>query len=216
MPSASTSWNSPSRTTRPSSTAQGRTTLIRSDGSTNPSAPDLQHHHRRGDSTAGIGLGHRRPLQVGDHQPNRGPLQPPLGGHRLREEAGHLQAAEERGAEGQGPLRLPPRRPTTTQGTRPGRTGGPYLPQARPKPTRPSTMVSPTPLEARQGRRLQAVRLSPPHLIRASAATALSEAGVPTRSIMLQGGWDTERSLRHYLRDDLEAHRERLREVLDL
>ncbi len=55
-----------------------------------------------------------------------------------------------------------------------------------------------------------------PHLIRASAATALSEAGVPTRSIMLQGGWDSEKSLQAYLRDDLEAHRERLREVLDL
>ncbi len=55
-----------------------------------------------------------------------------------------------------------------------------------------------------------------PHLIRASAATALSEAGVPTRSIMLQGGWESESAIHAYLRDDLEAYRERLREVLDL
>ncbi len=55
-----------------------------------------------------------------------------------------------------------------------------------------------------------------PHLIRASAATALSEAGVPTRSIMLQGGWESESAIQAYLRDDLEDQRERLREVLDL
>ncbi len=55
-----------------------------------------------------------------------------------------------------------------------------------------------------------------PHLIRASAATALSESGVPTRDIMLQGGWDSESSLKHYLREKTEARRDRLREVLDL
>ncbi len=55
-----------------------------------------------------------------------------------------------------------------------------------------------------------------PHLIRASAATALSERGVPTRDIMLQGGWESESSLGPYLRVQTEARRDRLREVLDL
>ncbi|MEE8198466.1 MAG: tyrosine-type recombinase/integrase, partial [Thermoplasmata archaeon] len=54
-----------------------------------------------------------------------------------------------------------------------------------------------------------------PHLIRASAATALSRAGVPERSIRLQGDWKSSRALRPYLHDVVEDHRDRLRGVLD-
>ncbi len=55
-----------------------------------------------------------------------------------------------------------------------------------------------------------------PHLIRASAATALSESGVPDRDIQLQGDWKSMASLQYYLREKTDARRDRLREVLDL
>ncbi len=54
-----------------------------------------------------------------------------------------------------------------------------------------------------------------PHLIRASAATALSRAGVPEQAIRLQGDWKSSRALRPYLHDVVEDHRDRLRGVLD-
>ncbi|MEE9600953.1 MAG: site-specific integrase, partial [Thermoplasmata archaeon] len=55
-----------------------------------------------------------------------------------------------------------------------------------------------------------------PHLVRASAATDLSERGVPWRDIMLQGGWRSMAALRRYLREDPEARRERIRGGSDL
>ncbi len=55
-----------------------------------------------------------------------------------------------------------------------------------------------------------------PHLVRASAATDLSERGVPIRDIMLQGAWRSLAGLQRYLREDPEARRERIRGGLDL
>ncbi len=52
--------------------------------------------------------------------------------------------------------------------------------------------------------------------MRHSAPTALSAAGIPTRFIMDQGGWEAESSLKHYLHVETDARRDQLRGTLDL